>query len=157
VISQAPLKEVRADLRAVGFAPAGEDSSGTIVDLRPRGARVPAARVPRPRVPAVPTDEQLGTLVRSLRAGDRAAASSGVGLRSDGTRASTAATMTLLQTAAQVRRAVTIGYVDAQGIASHRIVEPVSVGGGQLDALDPATGEVKRFTLHRITSVALVD
>ncbi len=157
VISQAPLKEVLAELRAVGFAPAGEDSSGTIVDLRPRGARVPAARVPRPRVPAVPTDEQLGTLVRSLRAGDRAAASSGVGLRSDGTRASTAATMTLLQTAAQVRRAVTIGYVDAQGIASHRIVEPVSVGGGQLDALDPATGEVKRFTLHRITSVALVD
>ncbi|MDH6676524.1 hypothetical protein M2284_000712 [Rhodococcus sp. LBL1] len=157
VISQAPLKEVLTELRAAGFAPAGEDSSGAIVDLRPRGARVPAARVPRLRVPAVPTDEQLGTLVRSLRAGDRAAASSGVGLRSDGTRASTAATMTLLQTAAQVRRAVTIGYVDAQGIASHRIVEPVSVGGGQLDALDPATGEVKRFTLHRITSVALVD
>lgn len=157
VISQAPLKEVLTELRAAGFAPAGEDSSGTIVDLRPRGARIPAARVPRLRVPATPTDEQLGTLVRSLRAGDRAAASSGVGLRSDGTRASTAATMTLLQTAAQVRRAVTIGYVDAQGIASHRIVEPVSVGGGQLDALDPATGEVKRFTLHRITSVALVD
>ncbi|WP_430331097.1 helicase-associated domain-containing protein [Rhodococcus sp. ACT016] len=157
VISQAPLKEVLTELRAAGFAPAGEDSSGTIVDLRPRGARVPAARMPRLRVPAVPTDEQLTTLVRSLRAGDRAAASSGVGLRSDGTRASTAATMTLLQTAAQVRRAVTIGYVDAQGIASHRIVEPISVGGGQLDALDPATGEVKRFTLHRITSVALVD
>ncbi|RVW07564.1 DNA-binding protein [Prescottella agglutinans] len=157
VISQAPLKEVLTELRAVGFAPAGEDSSGTIVDLRPRGARVPAARAPRLRVPAVPTDEQLGTLVRSLRAGDRAAASSGVGLRSDGTRASTAATMTLLQTAAQVRRAVTIGYVDAQGIASHRIVQPISVGGGQLDALDPATGEVKRFTLHRITSVALGD
>jgi len=157
VISQAPLKEVLTELRAVGFAPAGEDSSGTIVDLRPRGARVPAARMPRLRVPAVPTDEQLATLVRSLRAGDRAAASTGVGLRSDGTRASTAATMTLLQTAAQVRRSVTIGYVDAQGIASHRIVEPISVGGGQLDALDPATGEVKRFTLHRITSVALVD
>lgn len=157
VISQAPLGEVLAALRAAGFAPAGEDSTGAIVDLRPRGARVPAARVPRLRTPAVPTDEQLATLVRSLRAGDRAAASTGVGLRSDGTRASTAATMTLLQTAAQVRRSVTIGYVDAQGIASHRIVQPVSVGGGQLDALDPATGEVRRFTLHRITSVALAD
>lgn len=157
VISQAPLKEVLTELRAVGFAPAGEDSSGAIVDLRPRGARVPAARVPRLRTPAVPTDEQLATLVRSLRAGDRAAASTGAGLRSDGTRASSAATMTLLQTAAQVRRSVSIGYVDAQGIASQRIVAPVSVGGGQLDALDPATGEMRRFTLHRITSVALVD
>lgn len=157
VISQAPLKEVLAELRRAGFAPAGEDSSGAIVDLRPRGARVPAARAARSRVPAVPNDDQLAALVRSLRSGDKAAASSGTGLRSDGSRASTAATMTLLQTAAQVRRSVTIGYVDAQGVASHRIVQPVSVGGGQLDALDQASGEVRRFTLHRITSVAFAD
>ncbi|RVW06431.1 helicase-associated domain-containing protein [Rhodococcus spongiicola] len=160
VISQAPLGEVLAELRAVGFAPAGEDSSGTLVDLRPRGARVPTPRTARVRAPAVPTDEQLETLVRSLRAGDRAAeslGSSGPSLRSDGTRASTAATITLLQTATAVRRQVTIGYVDAQGVASHRIVQPVSVGGGQLDALDPTTGETRRFMLHRITSVALTD
>ncbi len=105
----------------------------------------------------MPNDDQLAALVRSLRSGDKAAASSGTGLRSDGSRASTAATMTLLQTAAQVRRSVTIGYVDAQGVASHRIVQPVSVGGGQLDALDQASGEVRRFTLHRITSVAFAD
>ncbi|QBJ97340.1 DNA-binding protein [Rhodococcus sp. ABRD24] len=156
-ISQAPLKEVLTELRAAGFAPAGEDSSGAIVDLRSRGARVPAARVPRGRAPALPTDDQLSTLVRSLRSGDRAAATAGGGIRADGSRAAGAATMTLLQTAVQVRRSVTIGYVDAQGIATHRIVEPVSVGGGQLDALDRATGEVRRFTLHRITSVALAD
>ncbi|WP_137723392.1 helicase-associated domain-containing protein [Prescottella subtropica] len=155
VISQAPLSEVLSELRAAGFAPAGEDSSGTIVDLRSRGARVPAARVSRTRVPAVPTDEQLTTVVRSLRSGDRAAASTGAMLRSDGSRASLAATMTLLQTAAQVRRTVTIGYVDAQGVASQRIVAPVSVGGGRLDARDPDTGELRQYTLHRITSVAL--
>ncbi len=156
-VSQAPLSEVLAELRAAGFAPAGEDSSGALVDLRPRGARVPAARVSRVRVPAVPTDEQLTTLVRSLRSGDRAAASTGARLRSDGSRASLAATMTLLQTATQVGRTVTIGYVDAQGIASQRIVAPVSVGGGRLDARDPDTGEIRQYTLHRITSVALVD
>jgi predicted DNA-binding transcriptional regulator YafY len=47
--------------------------------------------------------------------------------------------------------------VDAQGVATERVVDPISVGGGQLDALDPDTGAVRRFTLHRITSVNLLD
>ncbi|MFD4179689.1 helicase-associated domain-containing protein [Rhodococcus sp. NPDC058514] len=158
-ISQAPLSEVLDRLRTAGFAPAGEDSSGTIVDLRPRGARVLRRRTrSQLRMPAVPNDDQLRSLVGQLRAGERAAtARRGQGVRSDGTRAGGAATMALLQLAAKVRRSVTIGYVDAQGVAMERVVDPVSVGGGQLDALDPATGAVRRFTLHRITSVDLVD
>jgi len=157
-ISQAPLAEVLSVLAGAGFAPAGEDSSGTIVDLRARGSRV-SARRPRQtfRTPAVPTDEQLGSLVRGMRAADRAAGNGGAVVRADGSRASSTATMTLLQTAAKVKRSVSIGYVDAQGVATHRIVDPISIGGGQLDAFDPATGGVRRFTLHRITSVALVD
>ncbi|MFY2786918.1 helicase-associated domain-containing protein [Rhodococcus sp. MALMAid1271] len=157
-ISQAPLAEVLTVLAGAGFAPAGEDASGTIVDLRARGARV-SARRPRQnyRTPAVPTEEQLGSLVRGMRAADRAAGNGGPVVRADGSRASNTATITLLQTAAKVKRSVSIGYVDAQGVASHRIVDPISIGGGQLDAFDPATGGVRRFTLHRITSVALVD
>jgi hypothetical protein len=158
-ISQAPLSEVLDQLRSAGFAPAGEDSSGAIVDLRPRGARVPRRRTrPALRMPAVPTDDQLGSLVSQLRAGQRAAtAPRGQGVRSDGSRAGGAATMALLQLAAKVRRSVAIGYVDAQGVATERVVDPISVGGGQLDALDPDTGAVRRFTLHRITSVNLLD
>ena len=41
-VSQAPISEVLAALRDAGFAPAAEDSTGTIVDIRARGARVPA-------------------------------------------------------------------------------------------------------------------
>ncbi|KKW61906.1 DNA-binding protein, partial [Mycolicibacterium elephantis] len=41
-VSQAPIAEVLAALRAAGFAPAAEDSTGAIVDIRARGARVPA-------------------------------------------------------------------------------------------------------------------
>ncbi|MGB2947985.1 MAG: WYL domain-containing protein, partial [Rhodococcus sp. (in: high G+C Gram-positive bacteria)] len=104
----------------------------------------------------VPTDDQLGRLVTELRAGDRASKTSGQQVRSDGTRATGTATLALLQTAVKVKRSVTIGYVDAQGTASQRVVDPVGIGGGQLDAFDPATGEIRRFTLHRITSVALV-
>ncbi len=158
-ISQASLGEVLDQLRAAGFSPAGEDSSGAIVDLRPHGARIPA----RPNArnawrPNPPSTEQLRLLVGELRAGEKAAQTrSGQAVRADGSRTSTAAAMALLQLAAQVRRPVHIGYVDAQGVATQRIVEPLQVSGGQLDALDPVTGAVRHFTLHRIASVALVE
>lgn len=158
-ISQAPLGEVLEQLRGAGFAPAGEDSSGGIVDLRPRGARIstrPHAR--QAYRPMPPNTEQLALLVAELRAGERAAgARSGHAVRSDGTRTSTAATLALLQLAARARRPVNIGYVDAQGVALQRVVEPLRVGNGRLDALDPVTGAVRHFTLHRIASVALLE
>ncbi|MGW4249489.1 WYL domain-containing protein, partial [Nocardia sp. NPDC004722] len=93
-----------------------------------------------------------------LRAGERAAnVRPGQAVRADGSRTSTVATLNLLQLAARTRRPVHIGYVDAQGVATQRVVEPLKVGGGQLDALDPVTGAVRHFTLHRIASVALVE
>ncbi|MCM6773023.1 helicase C-terminal domain-containing protein [Nocardia sp. CDC159] len=158
-ISQAPLGEVLDQLRAAGFTPAGEDSSGAIVDLRPRGARIPLRTNTRQAWrPTPPSTEQLQLLVAELRAGEKAAQSRPAqSVRSDGTRTGTAATLALLQLAARVRRPVHIGYVDAQGTATQRIVEPLKVAGGQLDALDPVTGAVRHFTLHRIASVALVD
>ncbi len=158
-ISQAPLGEVLERLRAAGFSPAGEDSSGAIVDLRPRGARLSTRPNERHAWrPTPPSAEQLRLLVGELRAGEKAARSrSGQRVRSDGTRTSTAATLALLQLAVRVRRPVHIGYVDAQGVATQRIVEPVRVAGGQLDATDPDTGAIRHFTLHRIASVALVE
>ncbi len=158
-ISQAPLGEVLERLRSAGFSPAGEDSSGAIVDLRQRGARLSARPNERHAWrPTPPSTEQLRLLVGELRAGEKAARSrSGQRVRSDGTRTSTAATLALLQLAVRVRRPVHIGYVDAQGVATQRIVEPVRVAGGQLDAADPDTGAIRHFTLHRIASVALVE
>nr|WP_245717720.1 helicase-associated domain-containing protein [Nocardia jejuensis] len=158
-ISQASLGEVLEQLRAAGFSPAGEDSSGVIVDLRPRGARLSARSAQRPNWrPNPPNADQLHALVAELRAGERAAsARPGEAVRSDGSRSSTAATLNLLQLAVRTRRPVHIGYVDASGVATQRVVEPLKIGGGQLDALDPVTGAVRHFTLHRIASVALVE
>ncbi|WP_025347030.1 helicase-associated domain-containing protein [Nocardia nova] len=158
-ISQASLGEVLEQLRAAGFSPAGEDAAGAIVDLRPRGARLSTRTAERQTWrPAPPTTDQLRSLVGELRASEKAARTrSGQRVRSDGTRTSTAATLALLQLAVRVRRPVHIGYVDAQGVATQRIVEPVRVSGGQLDATDPDTGATRHFTLHRIASVALVE
>ncbi|HEY0578319.1 MAG TPA: WYL domain-containing protein, partial [Pseudonocardia sp.] len=72
-------------------------------------------------------------------------------------RSSSSATLELLQGAARQRRSVWIGYINSLGVASRRIVEPVSVGGGVLEGYDRAQGDLRRFMLHRITSAAVLD
>jgi predicted DNA-binding transcriptional regulator YafY len=49
---------------------------------------------------------------------------------------------------------VWIGYVNADGAASQRVVEPKQVGGGFVTAYDRLREEVRTFSLHRITGVA---
>jgi len=49
-----------------------------------------------------------------------------------------------------------VGYVDLQGGARERIVDPVRIDGGWLTAYDHAAGEVRTFALHRITGAAPV-
>ncbi|MGZ4586840.1 MAG: WYL domain-containing protein, partial [Mycobacteriaceae bacterium] len=92
------------------------------------------------------------------RAGDRAAAMNPANrVVTDGSRATGMATMAVLQQAARAGRSVWIGYVDAQGVASQRVVEPVSIGAGVLEGFDSAAAGIRRFSLHRITSVALAE
>ena len=67
-VSPAPIAEVLTALRAAGFAPAAEDSSGAIVDVRPHGARVPTPQQRRPyRTPSRPSNETLNAVVSVLR------------------------------------------------------------------------------------------
>ena len=46
-----------------------------------------------------------------------------------------------------------IGYVDHHGSATERVVDPVSVEGGQLTAFDHRADDHRTFALHRITVV----
>lgn len=158
-VSAAALAEVLDRLRAAGFAPAAEDPSGAVLDLRPRGARIEVRRSRRRSVaPVIPSAEQRAAAVRTMRAGDRAAGMSPAHrVVSDGTRATGIATMAVLQQAVRDGRSVWIGYVDAQGVASQRVVEPVSVGAGLLEGFDSAAAGIRSFALHRITSVALTE
>lgn len=149
-VSQAPIAEVLAALRQDGFAPAAEDSSGAIVDLRRRGARVPVSPVRRaPRAHGRPNPESLATVVSVLRRVDSAPLS--------GMRVDPAVAMALLQQAAVHGKDVLMGYVDAAGVATQRVVTPISVHGGHLMAFDPAQGRMREFAVHRVTSVAAAD
>ncbi|MGV0851992.1 helicase-associated domain-containing protein [Mycolicibacterium phlei] len=146
-VSQAPIGEVLAALRAAGFAPAAEDSTGAIVDLRSHGARVPMPpgqrRVYRPA--PRPNTNTLAAIVAVLRKVANSPTS--------GSRLDPAAAIALLQEAAIMQESVVIGYVDPAGVATQRVVSPINVRGGQLTAFDQASNRVRDFAVHRITSV----
>jgi len=149
-VSQAPISEVLAALRGSGFAPAAEDSTGAIVDLRARGARVPTPPGRRrAHRPPTPTSQTLGAIVAVLR---KVASAPFGNMRLD-----PAVAITQLQEAAHHQSSVVIGYVDPAGVATQRVVAPINVRGGQLTAYDPASGRVREFAIHRVTSVVAAD
>ncbi|MUM15889.1 DNA-binding protein [Mycobacterium sp. CBMA271] len=144
-VSLAPLAELVAGLRGAGFAPAAEDASGTIVELHARRARV----TPQPHrtgwTPPVLSEPAATAVIKALRA---------AGDRSDGVRIEPSLAVALLQQSAKAQTSVLIGYVDPAGVASSRVVNPISVRGGQLSAFDTAAGRIRDFAIHRITAVS---
>ncbi|MEJ2890101.1 helicase-associated domain-containing protein [Actinomycetospora aeridis] len=166
LVSPQPLVEVLEALRAAGLSPVAEDEVGGVLDLRPRGRRTPAKR-PERAVGTTPSlsDDQIAALVAQLRAGDRAAtANRGRGVGAGAGRPAASATVAVLAEAARTGRSVWIGYVDAYGTASQRVVRPLRVGGGVLEGVeddgetngDVVGGAAMSFALHRITSVSVL-
>ncbi len=155
LISHLPPTEVLDSLRACGFVPAAEGLDGRVVDLRPSGRRLPARTraARRSPTPAAISPEQVAAVVAHIRAGEKAASiRHGSGVRNRAGTQDTSATLALLAAATREGREVWIGFVDAHGTASQRIVTPVRVGSGVLEGRDN-----ERYPLHRITSAALVE
>jgi predicted DNA-binding transcriptional regulator YafY len=63
-------------------------------------------------------------------------------------------TLTVLRTALDAGASVWLGYVDNDGVAGERVVDPVSLSAGQLTAYDHRSDGVRRFAVHRVTGVA---
>ena len=101
------------------------------------------------RTQPLPGDALLDAAVRAIRGGDRAGS-----LR---TSRPTADVLAMLTQAAGSGEALWIGYVDAEGRATQRVVEPVAVQGGYLNAYDHLRGAVRSFAVHRITGVSALD
>ncbi|MET1075074.1 MAG: helicase-associated domain-containing protein [Umezawaea sp.] len=161
LVSPLALADVLDGLRGAGFSPAAEGADGRVLDLRVRARRIAgkARTTRRPVHVPTPSEEQLGELVRLVRAGDRARSTQ------RGERISVpanhgngpSATLGLLQKAARDGRSVLVDLVDSHGTAATRVIKPQIVGGGVLEGYDLSYGEVRRFPLHRITSAALVE
>ncbi|MFD9410528.1 helicase-associated domain-containing protein [Streptomyces sp. NPDC059989] len=150
-------------LRAMGYAPAAESRTGDVLVARADAHRTPArsAPVPVPDGPPLPDETLLGAAVRAIRAGDLAAtavrkepASSSAVVPGELPRTSAAETLATVQAAALTGSAVWIGYVNADGAASQRVIAPVRVEGGFVTGYDHTADEVRTYALHRITGVA---
>ncbi|MFN8169718.1 MAG: helicase C-terminal domain-containing protein [Candidatus Nanopelagicales bacterium] len=163
VAAQSPVDVVLERLREAGYSPSAETADGAVVVRRPDERRTPARPRP-PRVssePPAPTEALLAAAVRALRAGETANASRPAPVADAGgsgrlPRSSTTETMAELRTALDAQKAVWIGYADATGTTTERVVEPLRLEGGFLTAYDLRTAEVRTFTVARITGVAAV-
>ncbi len=164
--AQAPPQVVLEVLRELGLAPAAESPDGELLLGLPRAYRTPARARPRPLspLPPPPPVHALSAAVQALRAADdaasaraRAEALAGV----DPDQAPPLAAMdplgvlAVLRDAAARRRPVWIGYADATGTPSRRLVQPLHVEAGRVDAFDRGTQEIRSFSVHRVTGVAL--
>jgi Helicase conserved C-terminal domain len=149
-------------LRGMGFAPAAESAEGDVMITRALSHRTPPRTPPEPVPdgPPAPDTTLLTAAVRAIRAGDLAATAprrpSGTASAAPGglPRTSAAETLATVQAAVMTGEAVWIGYVNAEGAASQRVIAPVRVEGGFVTAYDHTADEVRTYPLHRITGVA---
>ncbi|WP_166021713.1 helicase-associated domain-containing protein [Streptomyces chilikensis] len=146
-------------LRSMGFAPAAESSEGDVLIARAAAHRTPPRAVPQPvpEGPPTPDGPQLSAAVRAVRAGDAAATAplkAPEAPQGDLPRTSAADTLATLQMAVMTGTRVLIGHLNAEGVATQRVLTPLSVEGGFVTAHDHTAAGVRTYPLHRITGVA---
>ncbi|MFD7133996.1 helicase-associated domain-containing protein [Streptomyces sp. NPDC059894] len=149
-------------LRAMGFAPAAESAEGDVLIARAHAHRTPPRTAPEPVPdgPPVPDATLLTAAIRAVRAGDLASTAprkpTDAAPLAPGElpRTSSAETLATVQAAVLTGEALWIGYVNAEGGASQRVIAPVRVEGGFVTAYDHTADEVRTYPLHRITGVA---
>jgi hypothetical protein len=160
VVSPSPPDLVLSQLREAGLAPLAETFDGVVhVTSAPtRRGETPRRRTSRDFVdsPIDLTDDQVKAVIEKVRAGDRIAAERP---DDDGLIEPTAPAETIgvLANAAEAHTRTWISYVDHNGNASERIVEPVRVADGWLTAYDEGADQPRTYALHRIANARVVD
>lgn len=160
--AQADPAALLEGLRSMGFAPAAESAAGDVLITRAHAHRTPprSAPVPVPDGPPVPDATLLGAAIRAIRAGDLASTTPRKPAQAETPgngelpRTSSAETLATMQAAVMTGEAVWIGYVNAEGAASQRVIAPIRVEGGFVTAYDHTADEVRTYPLHRVTGVA---
>ncbi|MFE7853442.1 helicase-associated domain-containing protein [Streptomyces sp. NPDC057403] len=159
--AQADPAALLEGLRAMGFAPAAESAEGDVLITRADAHRTPPRTPPEPVPDGPPTPDAtlLAAAIRAIRAGDLAATAPRKPTAAplaggDLPRTSSAETLATMQAAVLTGEALWIGYVNAEGAASQRVIAPIRVEGGFVTAYDHTADEVRTYPLHRVTGVA---
>ncbi|WP_371782463.1 helicase-associated domain-containing protein [Streptosporangium subroseum] len=145
-------------LRAMGYAPAAESLDGDVIITQIDVRRTEGPPLVRSSATFNGLEaDVVAAAIRAVRAGDAAHQARRVPLDApDGQvpRSPTTATISALRDAIRQGSQVWIGYLDSQGNATSRILEPARMEGGYLTAYDETRAAVHRFALHRITGIA---
>ncbi|MFG2651159.1 helicase-associated domain-containing protein [Streptomyces sp. NPDC048436] len=146
-------------LRSMGFAPAAESAEGDVLITRAHAHRSPPRTAPEPvhDGPPLPDATLIGSAVRAIRAGDLASTTPRKATPEAGDtlpRTTASETLATMQAAVLTGEALWIGYVNAEGSASQRVIAPIRVEGGFVTAYDHTADEVRTYPLHRVTGVA---
>ncbi|MDL2081723.1 helicase C-terminal domain-containing protein [Streptomyces sp. GXMU-J15] len=157
--AQADPATLLEGLRAMGFAPAAESAEGDVLITRALAHRTPPRTAPEPVPdgPPMPDATLLSAAIRAIRAGDMASTTPRKAAPLAGgelPRTGSAETLATMQAAVLTGEALWIGYVNAEGAASQRVIAPIRVEGGFVTAYDHTADEVRTYPLHRITGVA---
>ncbi|PZG87948.1 DNA-binding protein, partial [Streptomyces sp. NTH33] len=159
--AQADPATLLEGLRAMGCAPAAESAEGDVLVTRADSYRTPPRTAPEPvpEGPPPPDATLLAAAIRAIRAGDLASTAPRKPTAApvtDGAlpRTSSAETLATMQAAVLTGEALWIGYVNAEGAASQRVIAPIRVEGGFVTAYDHTADEVRTYPLHRVTGVA---
>lgn len=159
VIASKSSRPVLVDsLRAMGYAPAAESLDGDVIVTQLDARRTEGPSAGRSPVTFVGHEaDVVAAAVRAVRAGDAAYQARRAPVAAPGgqvPRSPATATITALREAIRQGSQVWIGYLDSQGNATSRILEPARMEGGYLTAYDETRAAVHRFALHRITGIA---
>ncbi|MDO0934085.1 helicase C-terminal domain-containing protein [Streptomyces sp. DG2A-72] len=157
--AQADPAALLEGLRGMGFAPAAESAEGDVLITRAHAHRTPPRTAPEPVPdgPPAPDPTLLTAAIRAIRAGDLASTTPRKQTpvtNGELPRTGSAETLATMQAAVLTGEALWIGYVNAEGSASQRVIAPIKVEGGFVTAYDHTADEVRTYPLHRITGVA---
>ncbi|WP_203707596.1 helicase-associated domain-containing protein [Asanoa iriomotensis] len=174
LVTPMPSARLLQELREAGYAPVPEDTTGATVRARVKTRRAPARGTGLARLgggagamDAIAgvqlTQPRLLGIVEQIRRGDVAARTArrapaavrpGNGSGPVAVQTHTQA-LAVLQQAIRDKVLVWVGYVDAHGSTTSRLVRPVSIGAGYLRAEDERTEMLHTFALHRISAAVL--
>ncbi|MQA05438.1 MAG: hypothetical protein GEV07_22850 [Streptosporangiales bacterium] len=162
LVSQLSRRDLLDGLRELGYAPVAESASGDVVLPTPQARRVQAREAPTWQTSRTesPNTQLVERAVQMLRAGERMAGERPVEHRMAGDRLPRnppRETLAALHQAIAADILLWIGYANAEGRASLRLIEPVAVLGGLVEAYDHLRETRRTFALHRITGYAPVD
>jgi hypothetical protein len=160
VVSPSPPEAVLSRLRDAGLAPLAETFDGVVHVTAPaaRRGQPPRRRSGRDFADSGVelTEDQVKAVIEKVRTGDRVAAERPTE-HTAGDSSAPAETIGVLGNAAEANLRTWISYVDHNGVASERIVEPVRVADGWLTAYDEEADQPRTYALHRISAARPVE